>query len=213
MPMTLRLPPFKETACRFLMTCGELLTEDRTLLEWLEDKEGVVRYRTHQGPGYLRVFFGGKSKRHCHIDIATREFFGDGKVPKITARMSDVQGILQRLIGQEIEADFDGLFWIPTANLPPIISSTLAESTQNNVVIKMVGGRLSVRGAPIHTIDWSIRERTEEARIGLEARKRTTITESYLEDAFSLLELAFRVFVLEKGPHASPAKGSRKESD
>jgi hypothetical protein len=71
------------------------------------------------------------------------------------------------------------------------------------VTINMTGGKLSVRGAPIHTIRWGISPGDkDEAWVSLEGTRRFTIEESYLEDAWNLIGAAFSAFIQKELPVA-----------
>ena len=214
LPMAIRLPTFKDTACRYLIVCSELRTDDEDLRKWLKEQETMIAHYTNQGETVLvQAYFGGTSDRHMHIDVATSEYFGGQGLPAPTHQWDEVQAAIDKFMGLEAKAGFDGYYWITADRLPPLITSTIIETLADGVGIKTVGGRLAVHGAPISRLDWTLLEGKGEARIRLEADKEVKIQESYLVDALDLLTAAFRVFVLGKESHGPSPRKPREKQD
>jgi hypothetical protein len=212
-PMAITLPSIARTPCKSLMACASLSTEDKALLAWMEELPMLsARYKTPAGTCYVRVIMGGVSETHFHVDVVTEDYF-EGRPPKTPNKLSEVMRALERVEGLEAKALWSGKFWLSTAELPPVIRSTLVQSVEGDVSLKMIGGRLMVRGAPIHAIEWGLRENEEGAFIDLDAIRTVTVGESYLKDALALLVSSFDVFVTAKDRHASTQKAGRKKQD
>jgi len=198
--MGLRIPNLKRSRCRLLTACGLVLTEDPNSLRWLkEQQEGewwTGRAMVSGNSVYVRARFRGSSgKQHFHVDVARADFFKSRghSPPKCTRRMSEIHGAIAHLFGQKIDVRISGSFDVREASLPPVIRSTLVEVQAGNLSIRMTGGTLSVRGAPIDRIAWSLIGE-KNAVVHLEGRSIVTIDESYLEGAIERLSSALRSF-------------------
>lgn len=198
--MRLQLPDFTGKKCLSLTACGNFLPED----DPLEGRDSVDEWKTAQ---YTRsgtkvfVRWGlrrTKGKTHVHVDLASRELFVKGPLPQSKHKAEEIQETFAPFIGRKIEVEVEGFFRVSTEELPALIRSTLVETRVDKVLIQMTGGTLSVQGAPIHRITWRLSPNTSEARIELAARQTTNIDESYLDSSLTVLESAFRVFILGK---------------
>jgi hypothetical protein len=204
---TIRLPTFHDPALRSLMACGDIATEDKGLLKWMEEQPLIItRYKTPEGTYFMRVILGGSHPNHYHVDVVVEDVF-QGTPPKPTHKLTEARKAMDRVAGMESDTLFSGRFRVATSELPPIIRSTIVQSVEGDVAIKTVGGKLAVSGAPIHLIEWGIRERSDSAFVDLDARKKTTISETYLTGAVDLVDSAFGVFVVRKDRHA-PARST-----
>jgi hypothetical protein len=199
--MALQLPSFEDTACLYLIACGRLLTDDNQVLRWLkEPRRFLARYGSAQRTRLIRLATGGEDLGHFHfhIDIATRQLFErklTSLVPKPTHKLADVSKAYAKVRGQQIDVDITGAFLVPISELPLSIRSTLAETREGDVVVQMTGARLSIRGTPIHSIEWSIRENQDDAYIELGARKKLALDDTYLEECLRVVDSGFKALV------------------
>lgn len=203
--MALQLPSFEGSFCRYLIACGRLLTEDDHILQWLTEKK-LMLARSGTGPRarFIRLRTGGEDLGHFHLDLATRQLFGRSPAPKPTHKLAAVLEAFEKVKGQQIDVGITGAFFLPISELPPIIRSMLVETKEGDVVVQMTGGRLSIRGAPIHSIEWWIREKRDDVIIELGARKRLTLEDTYLDQSLQVVDSAFKALV-----HRSSAHGGR----
>jgi hypothetical protein len=181
--------------CESFRACGLLKEPDKKLVKWLHAQpEMTVRYGSGESSRYVYARFMGEDDRGlCHIDVATRDFFGE-ETPKTTHKIAELTAALSRLEGSTINVDIDGYFGLPRKSIRPSIFYSLPETKVGDVSIETVGVALAVRGAPIYSINWYLKGK-EEVRVVLSARKEVVIGERYLEDCLELVENGFMTFV------------------
>src|SRR5207244_2599948 len=103
MPIT--LPDFTNPACRILTICAELVTDEKSLLKWVEDQPLMIAKRkTGKPPDYVLLVLGGPEPKHVHIDLVTKNAFGDRKPPKKLSNLTEVKKALEHLVGQKVNA-------------------------------------------------------------------------------------------------------------
>lgn len=209
--MQLRLPNLVADSCSMFWTCGKVKTEDKTLLKRLaEHPEWMVAHtKVANRTFYLRAHFGGKHGKHCHIELATADFFPKGKQPKGTHTKADIQEVLALLKDEKIDVELEGAFSLPTLKLPPVITLTadVLKSKQDGVSIRMASGKIHITGTPVYAITWFLgndedKDDDGNSLIRLEARVETTINDAYIVDLFSMLKSAFQSFVKSGVPNA-----------
>jgi hypothetical protein len=190
------------------MTCGQLKTDDKKLLQWLtaQKKEWmIVRVKVAGRTAFLRAGFGGKSGRHCHVDLAMADFFPKGQHPEPTHSKTDIQEVLDRLYGEAADFEVEAHFTHPKSELPRIIHFTnnMFKYNEDGVSIKMTGGKLSITGTPVYSITWALgdEDEDEEALLRFEAHTDATLDDSYMTHLFSLMNSAFRSFIRSGVPH------------
>jgi len=143
---------------------------------------------------YIRLSVG----RHFHIDVAKPKFFAEK--PEVTTKISDINKLFEKVNGQKIVLRLEGDYLVQTDALPTLILSTmLTAKGQGDVAFRMTGGTISVKGSPIYRIEWA-RRSDSETRVTLSARTEATITDSYLVDGLSLINTAFRAFIVRREP-------------
>jgi hypothetical protein len=152
---------------------------------------------------FITVGLGENTGKHFHVDITKQEIFPKKLMPKSTRNISlaKVEKQFERLDGKEILVDYKGLFVIGLAELPEagIIKSLSFQTQFGDVAIKLRAANLSVKGAPVNSISWNMRADGKEFRVMLTAEKVVArVGENYLTDALSMLENAFKVFILGK---------------
>jgi hypothetical protein len=201
--MSLRLPALTDKRCLLLAFCGSVVSEGNNPIEELSrEKQMTARYTKAGRTVFFRLWVGAEHPRnHVDVAIAPRELFGRGQAPKVTHKIEEIQAAVAFLAGRPIQVDARGWFQVPQEELPSLIQSTLIQTEADEVQIRMSGGTLSVRGAPIHTIAWFIPSEGQPAQVTLEARTTMDFTESYLEDGLALIESAFNAFILRSPRH------------
>lgn len=202
MPIT--LPDLKNTHCVSLTACGEIKTTDRVLLKWLknEKKSSVADLDKTKGDTYVTLGLGEYTGKHFHIDV-TKESF-DPRPKKKTSKyinVNQIQKKLDKLTGKEVTVDLKAMFEIEISELPEggIIKSLFFQTQLGDIAIKMKGAKLSIRGTPVNDITWQIKPDGKKIGVYLEAENmKITVGKDYLTGALTLLENAFKIFVLGK---------------
>lgn len=203
--MAIQWPTVAEASCQSLTVCGEIVADKKEIRQWcdrkLKDNWLAYRISVEHGPMYARIGLGGKSGKHCHVDVAVPAFF-DGDEPKADLTEADAAERLNPLMGEKIEAAVRGVFTLPAANLPYIIKLTQSiVATEGDVSIRITGGTLSIKGTPIHRITWTLDEAEKDAKISMSAKTSLTISDSYLVEAFEVLKQGFATFIRRGKPH------------
>ena len=197
MPIT--LPEIKNSRCVRFVACGEIKTNDRTLIKWLKkEKDGAGDLNKES---IVTVGFGDRTGKHFHLDITKREFVGKTSLAAATLSVDKIQHKISKLIGNEIEVDLTGMFEIEINALPEngIIKSLLFKTQLGSVEIKLRGVQFSIKGSPATEIMWMALSDGKTIGVTVEAENfKTSITENYLTDALNTLENALNVFILGK---------------
>lgn len=194
--MSFRFPSFADSRCVGLRACGNLMTKDKGILKWLREQEELrARYRAQDRTGAVLVGTGGTSGNTVHIDVAMPGFFRRG-LPKATHKVSEVRKALKRLYGLEIDVGITGRFYVGLQELPPVITSMIADTTAGDVSLRTIAGTFAVTGAPIFMIDWRIRESRNDVRVDLDAAATLKIDDDYLNICLALVEPAFNELIL-----------------
>ena len=197
--MAMILPQFKHQACKELSICAELVSDDKALLQWVEDQPFMLaRYKTKSSASYAALILGGYDPKHVHIDLSSPEMLRTEKPVKTTCKISDIKNALEHLAGQRVHARIRGEFWVPGSDLPVIIRSMIVKTTEGGVTLKMVGGEISVEGTPISKIEWSILDSDNLVAIRLMEKKDMQLDENYLADSLRVLEAGFEALVLKR---------------
>jgi hypothetical protein len=170
-----------------LTACGMLHTKQKSLHKWAEQhSKQWYRYslRTKGSPLYYRVSLDpSKDRIHVHIEVVTKEVFKKASLPKASSDVIDSDALMNPFAGQEIEVNIGADMLVDPQRLPPIILMTNRMSaTKDGVSMKMTGGHLSIEGAPISSIAWSIRKDERRSLIRMEGETKLTISENYLEN-------------------------------
>lgn len=195
--MVLRVPSFKHKSLQLLSLCGYATAEKLPIPKVRPGKSRFLSARATRDGQAVFVRAGHsrfRSQHHLHVDVAQEKWFDEP--PKTDAKIGDVLRIVEEVIGRELNVHLEGLFRVPTSGLPAIIRTTMVETRSDGIEIQMTGGKLSVTGAPVETISWSLDPHKNGARVTLEARTKVTVSESYLEDGVELIEGAFRALIL-----------------
>jgi hypothetical protein len=193
--VAIRLPNLATTPCKGMIVCGEVQTDDPRLLGWMAKQENLsARYGPRGEVCFVQaVFGGGEDGKSLHLDVTSRDLV-KGKLPPATDKVGDIQEATSRLEGQKIDAQIEGYFFIPKAEVPPVIRSAMVKTKAGNVTITAVRGTFFVRGAPIQMIDWSLLE-DEDILVRLAGQISVEIGEDYLELSLKLLNSAFEALV------------------
>ncbi|MGQ0637430.1 MAG: hypothetical protein ACT4QC_22720 [Planctomycetaceae bacterium] len=206
--MPIKLPAIQRSACTFFTACGEIETSDRRIVEFVKRQKPGWRYFQFRSVS-VRLGVGQDStdkKLHCHVDVVDSKWHSGDK-PGRNSRPSELHEIFHRLRGAEIQLDLRAWFDTPTIALPPIIQNMRgSEVTQGGVSVKVTGGRLSITGAPVKSIQWSMDEAGDNVTLLIESGLHARVTDSYLVDAFESMKLAFDAFVVKGRANANRPK-------
>ncbi len=200
----MKLPRLFETSCRHLLACGVLDDDETDAIKWVgkNSYHECAKVKVGGKNTYIRFILGGAPfEGHCHLEVATKEYFGSGNTPPQTKKWKEIQDKLAQLLDKQITFRVSGLYTIPIEKLPTIIKTTRNfDVVQDGVSIKMTDGRLRVTGAPINSISWALPD-NEIALITLEAGIETQLNEDFLVLMFGLLQDGFQSFIESGVPH------------
>jgi hypothetical protein len=158
----------------------------------------VTKYQSGAKIAYVRVLTI-EAGRHLHVDCALEEFFGKKKTPKTTCSKGRVLALLETCAGSTIDGTVTATFVVGMAKLPDqgLIRSLSAETGSANLRVRLTGGTLSVAGAAIRRITWSLRKEGSSVWIQIEGDRVITVGENYLEESLAWAGRMFGSFVLQ----------------
>ena len=204
--MSIKLPDFKDTQCVWVRACGQVETEDPSLIEILKKENAfIASYETHGKKAFLRVYTGGPTQQHLHVDCALSTIFPKNRLPKTTNELNDVISIVSNFIGKKISLGVMGVFRISLDELPEhgLIRSLSTEERTGDISIKLVGGDFEITGAPIQHVKWQIEDDTNRVRISINGEKFETINERYLLSVLEWIEIQYNLLIKGKTKDAS----------
>ena len=200
--MLIKLPYIKNLHCVRLVACGEIKTTDRALIKWLKTEKDAACDLNNES--IITVSLGGRTGKHCHIDITNRKFVDKKSLAPATLSADKIQHKISKLIGIEIEVNLAGMFEVEINSLPEngIIKSLFFKTQLGQVEINLMGAQLSIKGAPATEINWLALRDGKNIGVTIEAENfKTSISEDYLTNALNTLENALKVFILGKTPN------------
>jgi hypothetical protein len=158
----------------------------------------VAKYQSGAKIAYVRVL-PITAGRHLHVDCALEEFFGKKKTPKTTCAKGRVLTLLETCAGSTIDATVIAVFVVGMAKLPDqgLIRSLSAETGSANLRVRLTGGTLSVAGAPIRRITWSLRKEGSSVSIQIEGNRVIRVGENYLQESLEWAGKMLGSFVLQ----------------
>jgi hypothetical protein len=194
--MPIVLPKFTNAYCQQLTACSHVLTEDKALLRVFND-EPVMVATVGQGKSKLFVRVALNEGEHLHVDVAKPSYFGAKNVPKPTHRWEAVQKLWARFLNQKIKLRGVGFYRLPFSELPEsgLIKSVAVESKSGDVGMKLTAGTVTLTGAPIQRLKWSLKNVAKTVVVELETRREQMLSELYLLDVQKVVDGTFKVFV------------------
>ena len=134
---------------------------------------------------------------HFHVDIARPSYFGTGNIPKPTHSWESVQKFWAKFLNQKIKLRGVGFYNLPYDALPEagLIKSVAVESKSGEIGMRLTAGTISLSGAPIQRLKWSLKNAEKTVAVELETRKEQVLSELYLLDAQKIVDGSFKVFV------------------
>ncbi|HEV57866.1 MAG TPA: hypothetical protein ENN87_10290 [Phycisphaerales bacterium] len=197
--MAIELPRLREENGLSLTVCGRITggsgveTVEPRIAHFERGKaKGVIRACRNQGP---------KTKStHLHVDCALRSFFGEQRVPKATHDLGQVLDVIQGVVGLPLVASVTGVFKVPLSALPEggIIRSLGAETRAGDLSMKLTGGTLSLKGAPIKRVSWHESGEGNELSVWIRVvgEQSFTVSSGYLTEAWAWVSGQYAMFVL-----------------
>jgi hypothetical protein len=195
--MTFDLPEIEKANCKSFTACARLAAKEKSLAKVFSAKRPFVaalkRGRSHR---FVRLCI--EKSGHLHVDVATPNYFPKDWKPKATHTWPQIETLLGRFVGQEIQVRTEAVFSVPFQKLPEsgFLRLLTVETESRKVSMKLTGGTFSVSGAPIQRITWSLEGDGERVEVRLRSNVRVTLKETYLDELFGLLSEALQVFVL-----------------
>ena len=128
-------------------------------------------------------------------------------MPKVSHTKREVINLLDALVGSDIEVTCFGSFVVPLDELPEqglIRSLSSLEAKTDGVGLRLTGGSLSVRGAEVSRIRWSIQPEGKTANVLIIGERQLAITENYLEEALVWIDDQFQRLVLGRTSNEKP---------
>ncbi|MBI4659487.1 MAG: hypothetical protein HY735_11660 [Verrucomicrobia bacterium] len=195
--MTFALPEIEKAGCQSFTACGRVVTRDKSLRKFFSQKQPLIAAVKHgRFRRFVRLCFneGG----HLHFDIATPAFFRGPWKPKLTRTWTQIQVSLSPFVGQKIDLRGVGVFLLPLDRLPEssLLRTLSVESKTPRASMKLTGGTLSVTGAPIQRITWSLESEGKRVEVRLRSTVEVTVSGTYLVELFELLKESLQIFVL-----------------
>jgi hypothetical protein len=193
--MTIVLPELEKAGCLEFTACSQVL--DKAVLQRFSDKASQVAVaRCGRLKRFVRL--GVSKGGHLHLDVATPAYFAGGQLPKPTHSWAQIQGRLSPFQEERIRVRTVGLFSVPLDRLPEsgLIKLLSLESKTPAVSIKLTGGTLSVTGAPIQRISWTVGKNAKQIEVRLQTTQNGTVSEMFLTDLFKLLNDSLHALVL-----------------
>jgi hypothetical protein len=197
--MTFALPEIEKANCKSFTACARVVAKDKSLSKAFSAKDPFVAIlKRGRSQHFVRLCVEGSG--HLHLDIATPDYFPKDRKPKATHTWPQIETLLGRFVGQEIEVRTDAVFSVPLKKLPEsgFIRLLSMESESRKVSMKLTGGTFSVSGAPIQRITWSLERDKKGVEVKLRSTVKATLKETYLDELFGLLSESLQVFVLNK---------------
>ena len=202
------LPLFVNTRCKSLTLCGLVRSKDKRAVELLgKSQKMIASYRVEAGRAYATLITRERPGLRLHLDFATQDVFPRSRAPKPTHTKNDILRFLDAVVGSEAEVDVFGRFLVSVDELPEqglIRSLSALEVKRDGVGMRLTGGTLSISGAPVGRIRWSILSGGKEATVEVQAEKSVIIKEGYLEEVLVWVEDQFEHFILERSADAKP---------
>jgi hypothetical protein len=152
-----------------------------------------------QGTKKLFVRVALHEGAHLHVDVAKSSFFETGSLPKPTHSWGTMQKVWERFLNQKIKLRGVGVYSLPFTNLPEsgLIRSMSIESRSGDMGIKLTAGTISLSGAPVQRLKWSlIKSKANKVEVELESRKERVLSELYLLETLETIDNAFGLFVM-----------------
>jgi hypothetical protein len=184
--MEMVVPDLKSSGFEYLVACGRIRTPDTEICKWVKrhsERYYYYQFKVQSGLVYCRVDMDLiKDYLHLHIEAGTREAFK--KTPTLRKSEIAIDHLLRPFLNWKITALVTGQFNVPVDRLPPIIHVTRNLAVEKaGVAMKMTGGTLSVDGAPISSIEWSMPDDGDaDAHVFMQGRTALKMSTAYLED-------------------------------
>jgi hypothetical protein len=182
-----------------LTVCGNITSQNDKLKELADKYPRWMYFHKDSAKGTVYVRLGVnwfKGKVRIHIELATRELFGDDDPPNPTKGVPGYGEILEGFIGQTIDALVTGQFICQLDELPEIINITRKLNVnQSGIKLKMTAGTLSVEGLPVTKIRWDLREKTNRAVIGVTGVKEFVFSDTYLQENMAFISGCYSGFL------------------
>jgi hypothetical protein len=194
--MPIILPDFTNRYCQQITACSHVLTEEKSLLQLFKDEATMIA-SVSRGKSKLFVRVALNESAHLHVDIAKPSFFGGKNNPRPTHAWETVQKLWARFLDQKIKLRGVGCYTLPFAELPEagLIKSIAVESKSGDVGMRLTAGTITLSGAPIQRLKWSLGNATKTVAVELEVRREQVLSELYLLDTQKIVETSFNVFV------------------
>jgi hypothetical protein len=199
--MAITLPNLEKAACVNLTICGQIQEGAAVCKQVLSKTQSMVaKMQTGARTAYLRVIPYGMGG-HLHVDFALSEFFARRKMPTVTNTKSEVLDLIEKCAGATVKAVVTGSFRMRLTELPEkgVIRSLSTESGSAGMRLRLTAGTLSLSGAPIRQIRWSLgRTESDEGQVTvhIEAEKSLVVSGDYLAEALAWIESQKNLFLL-----------------
>jgi hypothetical protein len=205
--MSILVPSLAETSCVFFTACASVESADEKILSILaSDDAHEFCVGDEDAKRYVRVFFGGGTGRHCHIDVAPSSYF-EGNPPKTTKPQGEFDAVMSPLFGCTVKVRNEGTFVMSPGDAPRLVALLRGiRAEHDGVGLELVGGQLKVKGAPVNFIDWQFKERKDAIEVTIRGERKTQINEDYLVDGFKIVNTAFVSFKREGIPSGNSSQ-------
>ncbi len=197
--MQIKLPALSVDNCLAFTACGEIKSDVSSVSEALKvDREFVVHYQQGRDDIFLRLQTGQGEKDHIHIDCALPAFFPEGKIPKATNSVEELQDLFSIFEGLEVSVGIMAEFAVLYEKLPDdgLVRSLSKEVSVDNITIQLRGADYKLTGTPLDKIEWRLMGDDTNVRVNITASIKERFNVDYLENLFSWLQNQFNKVVL-----------------
>jgi hypothetical protein len=202
--MPVDIPDLYAAHADLLTTCGTIATKSKKLHKWASDHDQEYYYYHHgtaNGDLAVRVSLDSNKNKgtiHFHIDIYGKSCFPAGQLPEPSQNAPTFEDLLAPFLGHTVDVTVFIDFFLALSRAPSFISVIAKQAvSKDNVSIRMTGGVLSLEGAPVETIRWSV-DRKDEKRVLISLIGHTLLkySDAYFKECFQLI-MSFARTLLE----------------
>lgn len=197
--MAIEIPDIADAHCLIMSACGDLLTDDKKILDWFKKQERwrVAHVQLPSGVFLVRLGMGGKTNgKHCHFDVAAAAYFDD-EPPKADSTIAKLQEVVAPLAGLKADVLAKGRFIEDFASMEPFVKTMTKpfgpESRPQR--IRFTGVTMAVENSPVQSLSWELAPKEDKIRIEVKARLQLEMTDDYLLNALRLLKMGKSILV------------------
>ena len=164
------------------------------------DPNDIVTARLSRSE-FAICWFHGKKRVFFHVDVVSKSFLG-GSLPPAKGSIRAAEKMLQSVIGKSGKTVILGTMRTKIEDLPAggiiRVTSPAEEAPGMPVSMRLVGGKVAIKGTPFERLEWMLCEDEKNADITLVSRREMEIKDDHLTKSFEFLRSGFDVLILDK---------------